>query len=190
MTNSENRNKRFLPKNRGKKEIVFQNKFHKLYHTKVDFDGFSKDYFVNDHGERIAVLVLKEQEVLLVRQYRYLINDLSYELPGGGVKNGESFKQAIIRECFEETGIEIENLKQLFDYNISLDTLHNYTRIFYTSDFKVIEERISNPKEVVEHLWIPLERCLEMITTKEIIDSMTIMGLLYYSLKSKTDLKI
>ena len=38
---------------------------------------------------------------MLVRQYRYLVNQLAWELPGGKVDEGETPEQAAVREAIE-----------------------------------------------------------------------------------------
>lgn len=46
--------------------------------------------------------------VVLVRQYRYPINDFIYEMPAGLVDPGESVETTAVREFHEETGMELE----------------------------------------------------------------------------------
>ncbi len=47
----------------------------------------------------------KQDRVVLVRQYRYSIDDYIYEFPAGLVEPEENFKEAGIREMKEETGL-------------------------------------------------------------------------------------
>ena len=48
----------------------------------------------------------QQDRVVLVRQYRYSIDDYIYEFPAGLVEKGENFKEAGIREMKEETGLD------------------------------------------------------------------------------------
>ena len=50
----------------------------------------------------------KRDRVVLVRQYRYSIDDYIYEFPAGLVEEGEDYREAGIRELKEETGLSLE----------------------------------------------------------------------------------
>ena len=65
----------------------------------------------------------KKDRVVLVRQYRYPLDDYVYELPSGLVDQGEDYRQAGIREMKEETGLDFSPLTP--------DPL--YERPFFTS---------------------------------------------------------
>ena len=69
-------------------KTIFKNKYINLYSIIANFDEGQREYFVSDRGERCGVIIINNQSILLVRQYRYLINDLSWEIPGGGVGEG------------------------------------------------------------------------------------------------------
>ncbi len=47
----------------------------------------------------------KKDKVVIIRQYRYPIDDFVYELPAGLIEKGEDMKEAAIRELHEETGL-------------------------------------------------------------------------------------
>ncbi|MDO4602058.1 MAG: NUDIX hydrolase [Eubacteriales bacterium] len=49
----------------------------------------------------------KRDRVVLVRQYRYAIDDYIYEFPAGLVEKGEDFHEAAKRELYEETGLTL-----------------------------------------------------------------------------------
>ncbi len=52
----------------------------------------------------------KQDKVILIRQYRYSLNDFVYEFPAGLVEDEEPYKEAAIREMKEETGLEFTPL--------------------------------------------------------------------------------
>ena len=166
------------PKNIELKEQVYQDRNQNIQRIVAHFDGFDKEYFVSDHGKRAALLAVCNDKVLLVRQYRLIINDLSYEIPGGGIDDNETPEDAAIRECFEETGVKCPKPKPLLSYHPSLDIWKNYTKIFLSEEFGDLPDDDSN-----RCVWIPLERCIEMIFSGKIVDSLSIIALLTYHLK-------
>ena len=103
---------------------------------------------------------------------------LSYEIPGGKIDDKETPEDAAIRECFEETGVKCNNLKPLISYQPSLDIWKNYTRIFLSEEFSHFSEDKSE-----NHVWIPMEHCIEMIFSEQIVDGLSIIVLLAYHTK-------
>ena len=58
------------------------------------------------HPEGMSVYAVTEDgsHLMLVRQYRYPVNDYLYELPAGLIEPGETAEEAACREMIEETG--------------------------------------------------------------------------------------
>lgn len=57
------------------------------------------------HGAHIIVLC--QNEVLLVQQFRPPVNTLTWEFPGGVVEDGEDIKLGAIREVKEEANVDV-----------------------------------------------------------------------------------
>ena len=85
-----------------------------------------------------VVIISNEQNEILMQKR----HDGFWGLPGGLMDLGESFEEAAIREVFEETGLEIHNLKLLHvfsgaDHYLKVangDELYSVTAVYYTSD--------------------------------------------------------
>ena len=60
------------------REILHTNPHQQVYRVAADFGGFKKEYYVTDTGVRAGIVAVREDAVLLVRQYRLLINDVSW----------------------------------------------------------------------------------------------------------------
>src|ERR1041385_3360980 len=56
----------------------------------------------------VFLFLTQEDQVLLLRRYNTGIADGCYVVPMGGVKDGESATQALIRETEEETAIILQ----------------------------------------------------------------------------------
>lgn len=62
----------------------------------------------NQHSDGVIIYAVygeKKDKVVLIRQFRYPINDYIYEFPAGLVEEGEDMFAAGVREIFEETGL-------------------------------------------------------------------------------------
>lgn len=60
-----------------------------------------------------TVVVTADERIILVRQYRYPVDQTTYELPGGIIEKGEDPLNAAIREMEEETGYTSEDVSFL-----------------------------------------------------------------------------
>ncbi|MQF70504.1 NUDIX hydrolase [SAR202 cluster bacterium AD-812-D07_MRT_10900m] len=114
---------------------IYQNKFLSLNSVNADFGEFECEYFVVDKGRRSGGIILRNDKVLLVRQHRFLIDDMSWELPGGGVAADENWEQAAIGECKEEAGIICHSLTPVIQYHQGIDTTPSPAYIFEYVDF-------------------------------------------------------
>ncbi|MCD8023237.1 MAG: NUDIX hydrolase, partial [Lachnospiraceae bacterium] len=65
----------------------------------------------------------KHDRVVLIRQYRYAIDNYIYEFPAGLIEAGEDYHAAAVREMREETGLTLRP--------IVVDTI--YEKPYYTT---------------------------------------------------------
>lgn len=166
----------------GPRQIVYQNQYQQVHRVGVAFDGFSKEYYVNEYGSRTGLVVADADRILLVRQYRFLINAVAWEIPGGRIDDGETPAQAAVREVREETGLECHDPRPLLFFHPGLDTFHNPSHLFYSRSHHRVAPFLPDPREVTEMVWVPLTECLRMIFRGDILDSLSISGLFAYQL--------
>ncbi len=166
----------------GPREVVYQDQYQEIYKVRLDFGNFSKELFVADYGPRVGVVVEGPQGILLTRQYRYLIDRVSWEIPGGKVDSGEGLEQAARRECLEETGYLCRTLTPLLMFHQGLDTAHNPSHLFYAREFEEKADKDTfHSNEVIDRGWVPLDSCVSMILAGEIVDSLSVIALLSYA---------
>jgi len=115
-------------------------------------------YKNKEYSNKLNVESIKRILHHLKKQYRLLINDLSYEVPGGKVDKGEHPEQTAIRECFEETGVRCSNLKPLITYDPDLEYTRNHTHVFYSHDTEDTQTQLSG-----KHKWLPFNDCIKNI---------------------------
>ncbi|WP_050613866.1 NUDIX hydrolase [Bacillus testis] len=107
------------------------------------------------HIVSAATIVINEQkEILLIKGPRR-----GWEMPGGQVEEGESLKDAAIRETKEESGIDIEVLT-------FCGIFQNVNKSICNTLFlaKPVGGELTTTPESIEVGFFPIERALEMVT--------------------------
>jgi len=151
----------------------------RLYKVQADFGEFAKEYFVTDKPSKIGVMVWHGDRILLVRQYRYILNDMSWELPGGGLVPGESHEAAAKRECFEESGVVCEGLTRFFQFEHSVEAMHAAGYV-YSATAKAVPDHPPDNRETDAMKWLAVNELLPAIVSGEIREPMTMIALLKY----------
>ena len=77
-----------------------------------------------------AVVVTQNNEIVLVKQYRYPVDAVTLELPGGVINDGEDPMVAALRETQEETGYT-SNQIQLICKTAPNPAINDNTAFFY-----------------------------------------------------------
>ena len=163
----------------GPRKLLYQDKYQQIYNVTADFGSFTKEYFVREGGRKAGIVAVRGDSVLLVKQYRLLINGLSLEIPAGKIDEGELPEQAAVRECLEETGVRCLNPQPLIFYHMGLDITHSPNHVFYSHQISEgYEPSQVHEDEVSGFEWVPLSDCIEMIFRGEILDGFTVIALL------------
>ncbi len=77
------------------------------------------------------VPVTEQGDVVMIRQYRHGSQDVTLEIPGGMVDDGEEPSRAAVRECHEETGYRAESVSSLGELNPNPALFNNCLHTFF-----------------------------------------------------------
>jgi ADP-ribose pyrophosphatase len=77
-----------------------------------------------------TIVVTEDERIILVRQYRYPVDQTTFELPGGVIEKGEDPMAAAIREMEEETGYTSNDVEFLLKLAPN-PAINNNTAYFY-----------------------------------------------------------
>jgi len=67
-------------------------------------------------SKRYSCRAIVIDENKLVTMYREKEDRVYYTFPGGGMEESETREQCVVRECFEEFGINVEPIKHVYTY--------------------------------------------------------------------------
>jgi ADP-ribose pyrophosphatase len=133
---------------------------------------------VRHSGSVVVLAVDKESRVLLERQYRHSAGKFLYELPAGGIDDGESALAAGKRELLEETGFSARKWKRILNFWPSPGFLAETMVIYLARD---LQPGTAQPEadESIEVQFVPLRKCVAMVVSGAIQDAKTICGVLW-----------
>lgn len=141
-------------------------------------DGTEAQREVVDHPGGVAVVGLTENnEVLMVRQFRYPYKEIIYEIPAGKLEKGEDIRQAGIREFHEECGAEAQNFEALGEIYPTPGYCSEIIHLFYATDLTFTQQELDDD-EYLDVIKMPLGECVAKIMSGEIKDAKTIVGIL------------
>lgn len=128
------------------------------------------DYYVNEYSDWVnAVVITKENEMVLVEQYRYAGNEFYLEVPAGKIEENETYEEAIIREVREETGFISESKPILLgEFMVNPATQNNKVITFLLLDaFKEFEQDLDDT-EILTIKIMDFNEMTSLIRSKQI----------------------
>ncbi len=110
----------------------------------------------------VGVMVFKDGKVLLgKRQGAHGAG--TYAFPGGHLEHLELFEECAKRECLEEAGIEIENIRFALLANVRTFAPKHYVHIGLIADWKSGEPQILEPEKCGGWDWYDVDNIPENI---------------------------
>ena len=150
----------------------------RLLHVHVDTvrlpNGRTTTREMADHQGAIAVVpILPDGSIIFVKQFRYPMGTVMYEIPAGKIDPGEDKDVCAVRELSEETGYEADH----WHYLGAIATTPGFTNeIIYLH---------TDPDEFITVEAIPKEKLLSMIEDGTLYDGKSLAALGILSMKGK-----
>jgi 8-oxo-dGTP pyrophosphatase MutT (NUDIX family) len=98
--------------------------------------GKHPNYSINSPDFVCIVAVTEENELLLVRQFRHAVAEMTLELPAGHVEKDETPEQAAHKELLEETGHVADKLEFLASLSPSTSRFTNRLHCYFAGNAK------------------------------------------------------
>jgi len=132
---------------------------------------------VHHPGSAVIVPVHNDGTVALVRQYRHPAVRYLLEVPAGTLSDGERPEAGAARELEEELGLIAERWEKLAEFFVSPGFLEEKMWVYLATGLTQGKPQ-PDEDEVLDVVRLPIGDALEMITSGEIQDAKTIIGLM------------
>jgi 8-oxo-dGTP pyrophosphatase MutT (NUDIX family) len=124
-----------------------------------------------------VVALTNNNDIVLVGQYRYAMDEYSWEIIEGGAELDEDPMKAAKRELQEEAGL-IASEFSLLGPEIHLSNCHSSERgLLYFAKELTETEKSPDDTEILEIITVPFREALDMVEKGEIKDSLSIIGI-------------
>ena len=137
-------------------------------------DGAEVDRDLVELAEAAVIVpVLPDGSVGLIRNERFAVGEVLFELPAGKLDGEEPAESAAARELTEETGYVAGRMERLGGFYTSPGAITEYIHAFLATELEEGTQRLEASERITREPVRP-ERLAEMIRTGEVHDAKTI----------------
>ncbi|MFP4528761.1 MAG: NUDIX hydrolase [Candidatus Kapaibacterium sp.] len=168
-------------------EKLGNHKIFDLYHVTRRHPEWDKtgEFVFLDSPQWVNIIpITPDNDVVMIEQYRQGVDDITLEIPGGLVEEGENPRLAGQRECTEETGYYAPRDAILIGENLPNPAFLNNVCYHYAWQGCTLESaQALDSHEDINVRLIPLADIPQMIAEGRIRHSLVLTAFFFYSLK-------
>ena len=158
---------------------VFEGKLLHVYYDEARLpDGqVSSREWIKHPGACAVVPVFENGDVMFVKQFRYSMAQIFYEVPAGKIDPGETPDSTAKRELAEEAGVSAKNVEYIGHFYPAIGYADEVIHVYIAWNLELIPQNTDHD-EFVEQVRIPFSEAIDMVHTGEINDGKTVVCLL------------
>ena len=123
----------------------------------------------------VRVIIIKGKEILLCKRLEGK-EIKNYTFPGGGIEEGETIEESVVKECLEEVGVLVNNVQELglkhryekeFDKPERAKLYRGIEDIWCVADFERIEKKLyGSQNDAMTYTWETPKKAIELFLEK------------------------
>ena len=158
-------------------KTVYKGKIFDITSDEVQLsDGLIRHREIIRHPGGVVICAIKDDKILMVKQYRYATKSTQTELPAGRLEYGEDPLEAAKRELREETGYIAKNWESL-GYIFTTFGICDEKLFLFKAENLTYDKPEPDEGEIIEHYEIGLTEVYKLIKNGTINDAKTICAL-------------
>ena len=134
--------------------------------------------WIEHPGASSIIPLLPDNQIILVRQFRYPVGQVTLEVPAGKLDvEGEDPLECAKRELSEETGYTAEKIWKLTTIATTVGFSNEFIHLYAATDLKAGKQH-PDDDEFINAVKVPLTAALHMVESGKIIDAKSIISIL------------
>lgn len=121
-----------------------------------------------------VVALTKNNEVVLIKQYRHGVQEVSLELPGGVVDAGENPLEGARRELMEETGYTADNFIEIGRIYPNPAIQQNTLYCYLAAGAELAGSQHLDEMEEIEVQLVPLDEMVELVRRGKFLHALNV----------------
>ena len=160
-------------------KLIYDGKILRLHVDTVELpNGKQSLREVADHPGGVAIVALdKDDNLLTVKQYRYVFSRVIEEIPAGKLEPGEDPRDAALRELKEETGAEPSRFTDLGPIIVSPGAYGEVLHLYLAEGLE-IGAQSPDEDEFLDVIRTPFDEMVRRVLDGELTDAKTVVGIL------------
>lgn len=148
--------------------------------------GLEHDFYVLEASDWINIIPLTlNDEVVMIEQYRHGSEEVTLEIPGGMVDEGESPREAALREMLEETGYTAHEAVILGKVRPNPAIHNNWIHTFLAREARFKQTPVFDSTEHTVVRLVPLAHIPQLIADGTINHALVVVGFYWLSLQQQ-----
>lgn len=160
------------------KRKVFSGRLLKVFVRPVKYAKCDvKLEYIEHPGAVLIIPVLNNGDIIMIKQFRPVVNSYIWELPAGTLEKNESPVNCAKRELIEEVGYKTNKIKKLGSI-YPCPGYSNEKILIYKATALVKTNRNVMEDEIIEEHVLKISEIKKLISNGKIVDSKTLAALL------------
>jgi ADP-ribose pyrophosphatase len=160
---------------------IYEGEIINLRVDKLDREGKVVLRELVEHNGGVVILCQPTpEEVVLIKQYRYSVDEELYEFPAGRMEKGEEPLSAAKRELTEETAYVAKEWQEISRFYTAPGFCNEMLYMYKATDVTIASKSLDEDEET-EVVVMKLTEAWELVTSGKVRDAKTVagIGLLY-----------
>ncbi|TLX68691.1 MAG: NUDIX hydrolase [Thaumarchaeota archaeon] len=156
---------------------IYSNNYIELYEDIIDIKSRKKIYTrAKRKNYSTIVPFISDNEILVIKSYRHLVNSYQIEAPSGYIETGETPIAAAARELKEETGYKANNIISLDSYTLDYTMFEQRGNLFIAYDLVNERNQELGMMEIIEPMILTIDEIRKLLINGKILNASSIVA--------------